>query len=425
MTVSSTGIATPSVDARVMGRMGFRSDISRVPVFGLGCAGGATGLSIAARLAEARPGSTVLLVVLELCTLAFRMDELTKANVVASALFGDGAAACILRVGEGGLARVAAAGEHTWPDTLDIMGWNVDPLGFGVVFAQAIPPFARENVGPAVTAILGRSGLTIADVDRFICHPGGAKVITALESALGMEDGTLDHERDVLSSHGNMSAPDRPFRPRTGDRRRIAESLARERHGARLFDQLRRPGESGVTLAVWCLVFVTLQRAVELLIASRNTSRLIARGAVEASPGHYPLIVLVHACWLAGLWVLGWDRPVHLGWLAVFALLQGLRVWIIATLGERWTTRIIVLPGEKLVRRGPYRFLSHPNYVVVVGEIAVVAAGPWAAVVRACLLDPQRGRPEHSHSRREPRLAQPRRGNLIARNGLPRLGRSG
>ncbi|WP_210496487.1 type III polyketide synthase [Microvirga antarctica] len=212
VTVSSTGIATPSIDARVMGRMGFRQDVSRVPVFGLGCAGGVTGLSIAARLAEARPGTIVLLVVIELCTLAFRMDTLSKANVVASALFGDGAAACCLTAGPGrtqavGLAQVTAAGEHTWPDTLDIMGWNVDPLGFGVVFAQAIPPFAREHVGPAVAAILGRSGLTIGEIDRFVCHPGGSKVITALESALDLAPGTLDHERAVLETHGNMSAP--------------------------------------------------------------------------------------------------------------------------------------------------------------------------------------------------------------------------
>jgi alkylresorcinol/alkylpyrone synthase len=105
------------------------------------------------------------------------------------------------------LARVAAAGEHTWPDTLDIMGWNVDPLGFGVVFAQAIPPFAREHVGPAITAILARSGHRIAEIDRFVCHPGGSKVITALESALGITVGSLTHEREVLESHGNMSAP--------------------------------------------------------------------------------------------------------------------------------------------------------------------------------------------------------------------------
>ena len=206
--VSSTGVATPSLEARVSGAMGFRPDVSRVPVFGLGCAGGVSGLSIGARLAEARPGTNVLVVVIELCTLSFRLDLLTKANVVATALFGDGAAACVLRAGDGGgLASVEATGEHTWPDTLDIMGWDVDPQGFGVVFAQAIPPFARRNIGPAVSGILARSGHAMADVDRFVCHPGGRKVVAALESALELETGTLDHERGVLKDHGNMSSP--------------------------------------------------------------------------------------------------------------------------------------------------------------------------------------------------------------------------
>src|ERR1700736_3760334 len=117
VTVCSTGIATPSLDARVARRMGFRSDISRVPVFGLGCAGGASGLSIASRLAQARPGTNVLLVTIELCSLALRHDELTKANIVAVSLFGDGAAAIVLRAGDGGATQIENAGEHLWPDT--------------------------------------------------------------------------------------------------------------------------------------------------------------------------------------------------------------------------------------------------------------------------------------------------------------------
>jgi alkylresorcinol/alkylpyrone synthase len=207
VTISSTGIATPSLEARVFTRMGFRHDVMRVPVFGLGCAGGVTGLAIAARLAEARPGTNVLLVALELCTLAFRLDELTKANIVATALFGDGAAACLLRAGEGGIAAVEGAGEHTWADTLDVMGWSVDPQGFGVIFARTIPPFVEDKMAPAVAGILDRMGLTIADVDRFVCHAGGTKVITALERALGVDAGALDHERHVLAECGNMSAP--------------------------------------------------------------------------------------------------------------------------------------------------------------------------------------------------------------------------
>ena len=207
VTVCSTGIATPSLEARVAGRMGFRSDATRVPVFGLGCAGGVSGVSIAARLAQARPGTNVLLVTVELCSLALRHDELTKANIVATSLFGDGAAALILRAGDGGATQIENSGEHLWPDTLGIMGWNVDPEGFGVVFQRTIPNFVTENLNPAVTRILAGMQLTLADIDRFICHPGGARVISALETALALHQGTLDHERQVIADCGNMSAP--------------------------------------------------------------------------------------------------------------------------------------------------------------------------------------------------------------------------
>jgi alkylresorcinol/alkylpyrone synthase len=207
VTVCSTGIATPSLEARVARKLGFRADISRVPVFGLGCAGGVAGLSIASRLAQARPGTNVLFVAVELCTLAFRLDQLTKANIVAISLFGDGAAAVILRAGDGGEIQFEAFGEHLWPDTLDIMGWNVDPEGLGVVFRRAIPGFVTENMGAAVTGILARMNLGLEDIERFVCHPGGTKVVRALESALSLNQGSLDHERQVLADYGNMSGP--------------------------------------------------------------------------------------------------------------------------------------------------------------------------------------------------------------------------
>ena len=127
-----------------------------------------------------------------------------------------------------------------------------------------------------------------------------------------------------------------------------------------------------MTLATLVLLLVTAQRGGELVLARRNTRRLMARGAVEVAPGHYPAIVAVHALWLASLWVLARHAAVHLGWLALFCVLQALRVWVIATLGGRWTTRIIIPPDEALVRAGPYRWISHPNYLVVVSEIAVL-----------------------------------------------------
>lgn len=136
------------------------------------------------------------------------------------------------------------------------------------------------------------------------------------------------------------------------------------------------------------MAFVTLQRLAELALSERNTRRLLARGAYEAAPGHYPFIVTLHALWLAVLWFLGPGPPLQIFPLAIFAALQLMRVWVIATLGERWTTRIIILPGEPLVKSGPYRWVNHPNYLVVIGEIAVLPLVfdlPMVAAVFSCL----------------------------------------
>jgi len=127
-----------------------------------------------------------------------------------------------------------------------------------------------------------------------------------------------------------------------------------------------------VTLSAIILALVTLQRLGELLLARRNTTALLARGAYEVGAAHYPLIVAVHAAWLVALWVFGRNQPVNLLALAAFVALQAGRVWVLATLGARWTTRIMILPGEARIVHGPYRFLSHPNYVIVIGEIALL-----------------------------------------------------
>lgn len=140
--------------------------------------------------------------------------------------------------------------------------------------------------------------------------------------------------------------------------------------------------------SILILALVTVERLGELVIARRNTARLLERGAVESGARHHPLFLTLHAAWLAGLWVLAWDRPVVLGWLAVYLALQILRAWTLVSLGERWTTRILTLPGEPLIRHGPYRFTAHPTYLVIVGEIAVlpVAFGlPFYALVFSLL----------------------------------------
>ena len=207
VTASTTGIATPSLEARAGPRLGLRGDARRVPLFGLGCAGGVSGLATAARLAAADPGSRWLFVTVETCSISIRLDSDDPAALVATALFGDGAAAAVVGGEEPGLATISAAGEKLWADTLDIMGWRVEDPGFAVVFDRAIPPFVTTELAGAVTAMLDGFGVERTSIGRFCCHPGGVKVIEAIETALDLESGLLDLEREVLREHGNMSAP--------------------------------------------------------------------------------------------------------------------------------------------------------------------------------------------------------------------------
>jgi alkylresorcinol/alkylpyrone synthase len=203
--VSTTGIATPSLDALLMERMGLRRTVRRLPIFGLGCAGGVLGLGHAATQAAVAPGKMVLFLVVELCALSFRRDDLSKSNIVATALFGDGAAAALLSTDGEGPAMVAA-GEHTWPGSLDVMGWEVADDGLKAIFSRDIPKLVTTQLHDAASHFLAGHGLTIDKMDRFVCHPGGAKVIGALEHAFGLAQGALVEARAVLRDYGNMSA---------------------------------------------------------------------------------------------------------------------------------------------------------------------------------------------------------------------------
>lgn len=210
VTVSSTGIATPTLDAQVFGEMGFREDVMRVPVFGLGCAGGVSGLSVASAMARGDAGAKVLLVVIETCSLSFRADRLQKADIIAAVLFGDGAAAaCISSDKPAGceLVELGKGYQKLWPDTLNIMGWDVDDTGLGVVFDRSIPAFVSDEFARTTDGALKASGLDHGQIDRYVCHPGGAKVVEAIEGALHLERGSLDAERQTLRETGNMSAP--------------------------------------------------------------------------------------------------------------------------------------------------------------------------------------------------------------------------
>jgi alkylresorcinol/alkylpyrone synthase len=207
VTVSTTGIATPSLEARAFTKVGFRKSIRRVPVFGLGCAGGVNGLAIAARMAAADPGSHWLFVCIETCSISIRLDSDDPAAIVATALFGDGAAATVVTAGEHSLARITGSAEKLWPDTLRIMGWDVEDPGLKVVFDRAIPPFVEEQLAEAVDEMCAEMGTSRDQIDRFCCHPGGVKVIDAIETALHLNQGELNLEREVLRDYGNMSAP--------------------------------------------------------------------------------------------------------------------------------------------------------------------------------------------------------------------------
>ena len=239
MVASSTGIATPSLDALLMERLDMRRTTMRLPIFGLGCAGGVIGLARTAALARAEPGRRFLFLVVEICGLTFRLADVSKGNAVAAALFGDGAAGAVVDCESEG-AAITGWGEHTWRDSLDIMGWRVLDDGLGVMFARDIPRLVRERVRAATVDFLSDHGIGLADIDTFVCHPGGAKVVEALEEAFELGPGGLTHSRAVLREYGNMSAPTALFV--------LYEALAAGASGRHLMSALGPGFTCGLTL---------------------------------------------------------------------------------------------------------------------------------------------------------------------------------
>lgn len=203
--VSTTGIATPSLDALLVERMGLPRTVQRLPIFGFGCAGGTLGLGRARLLAQDARDGVTLFVVVELCTLSFRRDDLTKSNIVATALFGDGAAAAVL-CSDGAGPAIVSSGEHLFERTLDVMGWDVEHDGLRAIFSRDIPDLVRRRFRSVLDAYLAERGLTMDDVDRVLPHPGGVKVLDALAHAFGLRADALDDSRAVLREYGNMSA---------------------------------------------------------------------------------------------------------------------------------------------------------------------------------------------------------------------------
>ena len=210
--VSTTGLSTPSIDARLIAKLPFRRDIKRMPLWGLGCAGGASSLSRAMEIARADPTARILVVVVELCGLTFMRNDLTKSALIATSLFGDGAAAMMV-VGDelpvpAGRAypRLLASRTTSMPDSLGVMGWDIGGEGFRVVISRDIPTIVKTFMRESIDALLFDEQLDGSRIDHFVTHPGGAKVIEAYEESLALAPGKLDHTRQVLRDYGNMSA---------------------------------------------------------------------------------------------------------------------------------------------------------------------------------------------------------------------------
>lgn len=200
--VSTTGTMTPSLPSRMLAPMGFAPDTRCVPFFGYGCAGGVIGLGVAADLFRATPAKPVLLVSLELCSIAYDHARMDKKDMVALALFADGCAAAVIGAGRG--PELSAFASHVWPDTLDMMGWEIGDTGFDLVLARDIPVFVNSHFAPVCDDFLARNGFQKSDMAEPACHPGGGRVVDALADYLGDD---LAKTRTILRDHGNMSSP--------------------------------------------------------------------------------------------------------------------------------------------------------------------------------------------------------------------------
>jgi alkylresorcinol/alkylpyrone synthase len=204
--VSSTGFATPSLDARLVQELGCPPTTRRDATFGHGCAGGVGGLARAARHATTEPGSHVLLVATELCSLTFQGDDWSKANFVSTSLFADGAAAVVVGT-DGDGPEVVADGCVLWPGTEDVMGWQFTDRGMDVVLSRHVPALVREHLAASLADVLAPLGLTVDDLAHHLMHPGGAKVLDAIEEVLPLGVDGVRWSRSVLRDYGNMSAP--------------------------------------------------------------------------------------------------------------------------------------------------------------------------------------------------------------------------
>lgn len=206
--MSITGVSSPSIDARLINRLGLSPQIRRLPVFGLGCVGGAAGIARAADYVRAYPDQVAALVSVETCSLTLQRDDLSVANLISSALFGDGAASVLVAGSETGLPgpEIVATRSSFYPGTEDVMGWDISEKGFRIVLSPRVPDVIRENLGRDVDALLDEHDLRRSDIDTWIMHTGGPKILEATQEALGLADGALEASWECLRKVGNLSS---------------------------------------------------------------------------------------------------------------------------------------------------------------------------------------------------------------------------
>ncbi len=207
--ISTTGTMTPSLPSRMIEAMGFDQSTQTIPVFGYGCAGSVLGLRLANDLAAAEGGRNVLMIALELCSLSYDYSQFDKKNMIATALFADGCAAAVIsgRTGPDSAPRFRAFDQKTWPDTRDMMGWDIGTTGFDLVLARDIPTFVTRDFASFCDAFLEAQGLAKSDLSEPACHPGGGRVVEALEAYFASEPAGIPATRNILRDHGNMSSP--------------------------------------------------------------------------------------------------------------------------------------------------------------------------------------------------------------------------
>ncbi|CAN5170228.1 type III polyketide synthase BpsA [soil metagenome] len=207
--VSTTGLATPSIDALIINKMRLNPHINRMPIWGLGCGGGVSGMAKANAVAKANPDAVVLLVAVELCSLTLIKSDYSKSNFIGSSLFSDGIAACIIK-GDNHKnntnIRYVASSSKLYYDSLEVMGWDFQDTGFKVLFSKDIPTFINENIRADIDAFLAKHNLNLSDIKNFIFHPGGKKVLDAYANALAVKGDFMKNTREVMNDYGNMSS---------------------------------------------------------------------------------------------------------------------------------------------------------------------------------------------------------------------------